>query len=253
MRKAALLCSIAFVAGLSVALARSGDAAPKPGLAQALIRTSHVQSQTYRVVVHITKGGQPLSLHIRGQASGKTISVHLKMGDVKMPDGTKVPGPNGAALLLGAFLYERAPSTLAVLGKISWLRLRLDDLSSSSAELKAIHAMTPTPLLRVLGEAHMKQATPGGRLYKGFVAYDNPAVRGSLSRLTGDTEYRNLRVSAYVGRDGMVHRLLLTGKTADGKSTLSLSARLFRFGRPLHVSPPKPGTFMDERLNELGM
>jgi len=251
MRKAALLCSIAFVAGLSVALARSGDAAPKPGLANALIRTGHADSTRYAVTVHITKDGQPLSLHIRGQINTKIISVRLRMGDVRMPDGTKVPGPNGAALLLGPFLYERAPNTLAVLGSVHWLRLRVAELPKSSAELKAIHAMTPSPLLRVLGEAHMKLVRQGGHLYRGDVAYDNPMVRGSLFHLTGGIEFRNMRMWAYVGRDGLVHRLLLTGETADGKSKLALSARLYAFDRPVHVAPPKPGTFMDDRLDKL--
>jgi hypothetical protein len=208
-------------------------------------------SERYTFTVRITKGALPLALHVRGQESRETISVRLEMGDLKMPDGTKVAGANGAALLLGPFLYERAPSGGLVLGKVRWLRMRVADLSRNAAELKAVHALTPAPLLRVLGEAQTTQAGPGARLYRGTVAYDNPLVRSSLARLTGGTEYRALRVSAYVGRDGLVHRLVLTGRTADRSTVLQVSARLHHFGRPVHVSPPRPGTFMDEHLAEL--
>jgi hypothetical protein len=54
-----------------------------------------------------------------------------------------------------------------------------------------------------------------------------------------------------VGRDGLVHRLLITGHTADRASTLALSARLFAFGKPVHVKPPAPGTFVDDKLGQL--
>jgi len=164
-------------------------------------------------------------------------------------DGTKVPGPSGAALLDGPFLYERAPDNIVVQGTLRWLRLSTARLSKASDDLQAVRAMTPSPLLRVLGEAHMWQA--GTRLYRGTVAYDDPIVRTALARLTGGIEFRHLRLSAFVGRDGLLHRLLLTGRTADRKTTLQLSARFYSFGRPVHVSPPAPGTFMDEDLLQL--
>jgi hypothetical protein len=251
VRKSALFCSLAVVVAASVAFVRSGDAAPKPGLAHALVRTAKVHSQRYVFRVRITKDELPLSLRVRGQASERTISVHLAMGKVTLPDGTSVPGPWSAALLLGPFLYERAPSSVAVLGKLRWLRMRVDDLSPASPELKAVHALTPAPLLRVLGEARTTQAKPGSGLYRGTVAYDKPAVRVALARLTGGIEFRALKVSAWVAPDGLVHRLVLTGTTADGASTLEISARLFAFDRPLHVAPPKPGTFLDEHLAKL--
>jgi hypothetical protein len=43
----------------------------------------------------------------------------------------------------------------------------------------------------------------------------------------------------------------LTGRTADGKTKLSLRARLYGFGAAVTVVPPKPGTFMDEKLSQL--
>ena len=251
MRKTALIGSLAVIAALPVALARNGDAAPKPDLSNALQRTSHVASKRYALTVRIVKRDGPLSLRVRGQSNDQTISVNLRMGAVKLPDGSRVPGPSTAALLLGPFLFERAPSNMTVLGKLRWLRLHVADLSDASPELKAVHALTPEPLLRVLAEARLTQATPEGGLFRGTAAYDNPVVRASLTRLTGGIEFRNLRLSVYVGRDGLVHRLHLTGRTADKSTTLSLSARLFGFGRPVHVTPPKPGTFLDEHLAKL--
>jgi len=250
MRKAAVVGVLAFVAA-SVALVRTGDAAPKPGLAHALRLTAKSHSRHFTVRVRITKDGEPLSLRIRGQSNERTISVHLKMGAMRLPDGTSVPGPNGAVLLLEPFLYERAPSSVAVLGKVRWLRMRLADLSATSPELKAVHAITPQPLLRLLGEAHMKPVKQGARLYRGTAAYDNPAVRGALAHLTGGIEFRRLRVAAWVGGDGFVHRMTVRGTTADGSADLAVSVRLFAFDRPIHVKPPKPGTFMDEHLAQL--
>jgi hypothetical protein len=251
MRKAALIGSIALLGAASGAFAARGeDAARKPSLSEALVRTTEADSQHYAFTVRITKNDRPLALRVRGQANGKTISIRLKMADVTMPDGTKLRGAGSAALLDGPFLYERAPSNV-MLGDLKWLRMRVVDLPNGSAELKALHALTPKPLLRVLGRANMKQAPAGARLYRGTVAYDDPIVRGSLLRLTGGIEFRSLRLSAFVADDGLVHRLVLTGRTPDRKSTLSVSARLFDFGRPVHVTPPEPGTFMDEHLAEL--
>jgi hypothetical protein len=251
MRKAAIIGPVALLLAAWGALAATGGhAAPKASLRAALLRTAAAPSERYVFTVRITNDSLPLVLRVRGQQSGETISVSLKMSNLKLPGGTKLAGATSAALLLGPFLYERAPSG-AVLGKVRWLRLHVPDLSPGAAELKAVHALTPAPLLRVLGQARMTQARPGARLYRGTVAYDDPVVRSSLSRLTGGTEYRRLRLSAYVGRDGLVHRLLLTGRTADRSSRLSLSARLFAFGRPVHVKPPSPGTFMDDKLAQL--
>jgi hypothetical protein len=253
MRKAAIMGPLVLLAAAGGAFAAAGgDAAPKPGLRTALARTAAVSSQRYAFTVRITKkDAMPLVLRVRGQQNADTISVHLNLSDMTMPDGTTVAASGSAALLLGPFLYEQAPSGVVLLGKARWLRLHVADLSPDSAALKAVHALTPAPLLRVIGEARMTQAGPDARLYRGTVAYDNPLVRSALARLTGGTEFRRLRISTYVGRDGLIHRLLLTGRTADRASTLSLSARLFAFGRPVHVKPPPPGTFIDDKLVQL--
>lgn len=243
---------IAAVTGSFTILLVSGGIAPAatPGLGEALDRTVHAASQRYVMQVAMQRGGMPRSLRIRGRASAETISARLKVGDLKLPDGTKVPGPDGALLLDHAFLYERAPSNVVIFGNVHWFRLQVASPATSSA-LEVAHAITPAPLLRVLGEVPAWRSKPGSRLYRGGVAYDNPVVRASLERLTAGIEFRGLRVSAYVGRDGFIRRVLLVGRTADGKTSLKLSVRLFDFGRPVLVTPPKPGTFLDEELLRL--
>jgi hypothetical protein len=247
MRHTVLIGSAAIVllaaSVASVAFAAVGHGAPRATLAAATARTAHVTSQHYTVDVRITKNKQPLTLHIHGATAKQTISVRLKMEDIKLPDGTVVPGPSGAELLEGPFLYERAPSNVAVLGSFRWLRVPVTSLSKASPALRALHDMTPAPLLRVLNEAHASSSS--SHVFSGPVAYDDPIVQNALTSLCGGLEFRHLRIAAWVGRDGFVHRLTLTGRTADGSRTLSLHARFFAFDRPVSVTPPALGTFID--------
>jgi hypothetical protein len=241
MRRSALILAAALFAALSIAFAAAGGrAAEKPGLADALTRTSHLASVHYAVHVGILQNGMPLALHIRGQSDAHTISVHFA-----------TQGMSGGELVYGPFLYEQAPDGIAVYGKIRWLRTRLSRLPASSRELMMLRALKIGPLLDLVGRGHL-EGNAGGRVFRGPVAYDDPVVRDSLSRLTGGLEFRDLRLTVDV-HAGLIDRLRLTGKTADGSSTLSLAAHLFAFNRPLHLVPPKPGTFMDlelERLSE---
>jgi hypothetical protein len=239
MRKLAVIVMAALSAASSIAFAAArGDAASKAELPDALAHTSHVPSLRYAFQVRIRKSGVPLALHVRGQSDARTISVHLATS-----------GMTGAALLDGPFLYEEAPNGVAVFGKVRWLRLTVARLPATSPELNVVHALSPAPLLRVIAASRL---SAGSRHeYRGTVAYDDPAVRNGLSRLTGGIEFRSLKLTVTLGRDRLVHRLRLTGRTADGSSTLDLSARLFAFGKPVHVSPPKPGTFMDDQLEQL--
>jgi hypothetical protein len=200
--------------------------------------------------IALTRPPRRLTLQIHGQASRQTISLRMKMGAVRLADGTVVPGPDGAAVLDGAFLYERAPSGIAVNGKLQWLRLSRASGAASRADLDAVHTMTPAPLLAILRAAHIAPAAPDARVFHGALAYDAPVLR-KVSKFTGNVQYRRLRISAFVGADGYVHRIVLTGRTPDGRSTFSLRARLFAFGKPVHVTPPAPGTFMDEELAQL--
>lgn len=248
MRKAALAGIVVVLAAFAawLALPGGGAADAKPTLAAAAARTAQARSERYAIHVVLTRAGAPVSLHISGQAGRHTISVRMAVGAVRLPDGSSVPGPNGAALLDGPFLYERAPRGVALGGGIHWLRLDVPSLAPTSAALDAVHAMTPTPVLDVLRAAHVGPHQGAGGSFSGTVAYDDPAVTTGLTKLTGGLQFRDLHVWATLGGDGLVHRVVLTGRTADGRTTFSLHAHLFAFGRGLHVTPPAPGTFVDQ-------
>jgi hypothetical protein len=238
MRKVALIAGAALVAACSILFATArGDAAPKPGIRLAVVRTAHVRSLRYAFRVGIHEYGVPLALQVRGQSDAHTISVHLATA-----------GLSAAELLDGPFLYEQAPQGMAVYGKWRWLRVNVTHLSASSEAIAVVHALTPEPLLRVIAKASLHADRS---VYRGTVPYFDPVVRDSLVKLTGGIEFRGLRIRVDVGRDGLIHRVRLTGKTADRSSSFVLDARLYAFGRPVHVSPPKPGTFIDRQLVQL--
>lgn len=161
----------------------------------------------------------------------------------------KLPGRDAAAVIDGPFLYLRAASSVSVNG-FTWLRAPLSSFRQNGPALSSVRAFTPSPLLRVLAESRARPTgTPG--VYCGPVAYDDPIVRAALRHLLGNVEFRGLVVTAWVGRDGFIHRIELDGTTADHSTTLTLRARLYGFGRPVSVSPPRPWTFMDKQLFDL--
>jgi hypothetical protein len=207
-------------------------------LAGALTRTSHLASLHYAVHIGISQNGTPFALHIRGQSDAHTVSVHFE-----------AQGMSGGELVYGPFLYEQAPDGIAVYGKVRWLRTTLSSLPANSRELKTLRALKIGSLLDVAERGHLTGNT-AGHMFRGPVAYDDPVVRDSLAQLTGGIEFRKLRLTVSVRR-GLVDWVLLTGKTADGSSALTLAAHLFAFNRPLHLVPPKPGTFMDLELEQL--
>jgi hypothetical protein len=252
MRKLVVLGGVAVAAAVAAtfAVAGGGHAASRLGLAAAVSKTEATPSVRYTIHVRLRHAGVPMALHIHGQAAAHTISVAMRMSDLTLADGTVVPGPTGAALLDGPFLYERAPSNLAVDGPVRWQRLTVWTLPAGSGDLAAIRSMSPAPLLRLLRAAHTGRASQTSRIVRGSIAYDDLAVR-RLTRLIGDLEFRHLRVFAGLGRDKRVHRIVLTGRTADGRTTLSLRARLFGYGKPFHVTPPKPSTFVDQQLAQI--
>jgi hypothetical protein len=240
MRRLALTVTAAVFAALSLAMAASGGApAPKRSLEDALERTRQEPSLRYSLHVQIRKDGTPVALHVRGRSDANTISVQMASA-----------GATGGELLDGPFLYQEAPSGLALYGKIRWLRTSLSRLPAHAPVLEVLHALTPEPLLRVVGRAGLHRS-PADGVYRGKVAYDDAVVRNGLVRLMGGIEFRGLLLTVHVARDGLIHRVLLTGTTADGSSTLALTARLYAFGQPVHVSPPKPGTFIDLQLEQL--
>jgi hypothetical protein len=230
----------AVFAAVSLALfVERGVAAPKPGVSDAVDRTVHVRSVHYALHVRIRKEGLQTALLVRGQADSHTISVHLA-GE----------GTSGAELVDGSFLYERAPKGITVNGGVRWLRTAIAQLPPHSRTLEIVHSLTPKPLLDMVGQAHL-HGSHAGLVYRGDAAYDDPVVEAGLVDLTGGIEFHALRMTVTVGNDGYVHDLLVTGHTADRSTTFMLAARLFGFGRPVHVVPPRPGTFMDEQLEQL--
>lgn len=252
MRKAIVSSLAAMLAGAGVAAfaASGGDHARGADLAAANGKTARAASVHYTVSVTMTKKHQPLTLHIAGGASRDAVAVHLRLGDLTLRDGTKLPGTSGALLMSKPFLYERAPNGIAVFGNIRWLRLQVGSLSPHSEVLSTMRALTPSPLLRLVAQSQLRPTGVRGGFF-GAVAYDDPVVRTALHALGGGIEFRGLHLYVQVARDGRIHTVRLTGRTADGKTTLSLVARLFGFGTPVKVVPPKPGTFMDRQLGEL--
>jgi hypothetical protein len=88
-------------------------------------------------------------------------------------------------------------------------------------------------------------------VFRGTVAYDDRVVRRGLSSLTSDIEFRDLRITAWVGRDGLLHRIRLTGRTADRSTALHLDARLYAFGSRVRVQPPAADAFLDPKREQL--
>lgn len=250
MRKAALIGTVAALLGLLAAAA--ADTSNGEALREATNRTARVSSQRFVLTARLTQSAKPTVLHVHGkQAGASLISVHMQLGEgVKLANGTRLPGPTADTLLDGPFLYLRSPATASILNSGDlWLRKSVAALAASSPELRSLRAVTPSPLLRILNEARRPVALQNGALFHATVAYDDAIVRTALRDLTGGLEFRGLRLAAGVGRDGLVHSVRLTGRTADGTGSLLLTAKLYAFGKPVHVTPPTK--FVDQQLTKL--
>jgi len=238
--------------GVSVAFAATGHAT-KPrtsSLAAAAARTAHVSTQRFAVDLKIVKGTMPHALHARSAVAPGTVFVHLELGEVTLSSGTIVPGSETDGLIYGPFLYERVPDGLSV-GAVEWLRISIPSLSRSHPALRGMHGLTAMPLLHVLGEARAHAVTHDASMFRGTVAYDDPIVAAALLTFSAGMQFRDLRVTAWIGKDGLVHQIRITGHTPDRTSTMRVDARLFAFGSPVHVTPPGEGTFMDQQLQQL--
>jgi len=237
VRRTALIAfALALIGAGAFALAASGGGT---GRALDVSRTAKAPSVHYTVAVTLNHRHQPLTLHIVGAAARDKAVAHLSLG---LADARLMRSP--------AFLYEGGPHSILSFGGIDWLRLRVDRLSPHAQIFSMLRAVTPSPLLRVVAEAKLHPAGATG-VFTGPVAYDDPVVRTALYQLTAGFEFRGLSLRIVVGRDGLIHRFLLTGHTADRSTTLTLRAHLFGFGEPVRVEPPKPGTFMDPDLVKL--
>jgi len=252
MRRTLSIGLVATLGAASVALAATGNTT-KPrahSLAEAASRTARVSTQRYAVDLQILKDGMPHILHARSEIAPGTIYVHLELGEVTQPDGAIVPASETSGLIEGPFLYERMPDGLSV-GPIEWLRVSTASLGPNHPAMVGMHGLTAIPLLHVLEEARARAVTRDASLFRGTIAYDDPIVINELQPLTAGLQFRDLRVSAWIGPHGLVRHVRLTGHTPDRKTKLFVDARLFAFGRPVHVSPPAEGTFIDQALLQL--
>jgi hypothetical protein len=242
------MVSTFFVA--SVALAASD--APKartPNLSDAVRGTEAATSFRYAISIAVDRRTDPARvLEVHGVSGDGQLFVRVRQAVVQLFDGTKVPGPEAAAMIDGPYLYERAPAGIAVNGTITWLRVPIAKIGRFSPVMGAVRALTPMPLLRVLGESHAAATSRIASKFAGMVRYDDPIVRAAITHLTGGVEFHDLRVTAEIGADGLVHGVGITGLTADGSTTLTITAHLFAFGRPVHLTPPAGTALMDQQL-----
>jgi hypothetical protein len=236
---------ILVTAGATVAATRLGGRAGQGTIALAAARTLAVHTKHFAAEVEVAKNGLPFVLHISGASAPDTVAVQVRL-DAKQPDGSAEPVASGAAVRDGPFLYERGPG-----GGSSWLRVQIATLQPGSPALQSLNDMTPEPLLRLLGKARAGLAKLPPGVFRGTLAYDDPTVVNALQGITAGTQYRSLRIAAWVGKDRLVHRIRLTGRTADGRTSLRIDARIFSFGRPVKVTPPKQGTFVDPQIARL--
>jgi hypothetical protein len=244
MRRTALISSL--VAALSFAgafaFAASGgnkDRAVVPDVQAANTQTAKAPSVHYHFAITLKKSHTPTTLHIHGASSQGRLLAKLAVGTQK-----------GTVMLDSNFLYESAPSGIVVLGNFSWLRMDVGRLTPHSQVMSTLRSLTPSPLLRIVAEAKL-HALAQRSIFVGTVAYDDPVVRTALRDLANGYEFRELRLRVVVGGDGLIHRLLLEGRSADHKTTFVLRARLFGFGTPVKIMLPKQGTFMDPALEQL--
>ncbi|HEY2543880.1 MAG TPA: hypothetical protein VGH92_12625 [Gaiellaceae bacterium] len=230
----------------SVALAATGGRTPKATLAQAVGNTNRAPALRYVLDIAVTRSHEPqMRLHVQGKRGGHSLFIHVQ----EMSAG--LAGPHQSAMIDGPFLYEGSPNGVAVLGHVRWLRAPLARVGAVSKAVKTVHDLSPSPLLRLLDEwSHARTHSANGSFH-GTVAYDDPIVLTALSGMTGGIEFRNLRFSARIGGDGYIHTVTVTGRTADGTRTLRVTARLYAFGRPVRLTPPAEGTFMDQKSQAL--
>jgi hypothetical protein len=233
VRKTALIAfPVALVGALAFTFAAAGG-----GNARGLdiSRTANAPSVHYQVMVTLMHAQNPMTLEINGASTHDRLVAHLAMGT---QSASIMRDPH--------FVYEGAPQGVAVLGGVKWLRVPIDGVPQHAHVFSTLRSLTPSPLLSVVSEAKLQRVGP--HMYAGPVAYDDPVVRTALHQLGGGFEFRGLHVRIVVGKDGRIHTFLLTGRTADDSTSLSLHARLFGFGAPVRVRPPKPGTVMDPDL-----
>jgi hypothetical protein len=226
VRKALLIGLVA-----AALICAPGASAHEQSLSRAVRATESAPSFRYSIAIGVQRAHAPAELlRVRGVSGRGQLFVHVEQAG----------GREAAAMIDGPFLYEQAPNGVIVNGTIRWLRVPVAAIGPAANALNAVRTMTPSPLLRVLGESRA-----------GRVDYNDPIVRGAITRLSGGVEFRSLHVSAQTAADGLIHGIRVTGVTADGTTKLDIEARLYAFGRPVHLTPPAEGTFVDAQLLQL--
>jgi hypothetical protein len=247
MRRVLLLGTVSSLLAASLAFASTGNGARDVALSRAVGRTARVASLRYVLDIAVVRRRYPATvLHVRGVRGPGALFVHVKALAEVLADGTQIPGPEQSAMLDGPFLYEGAPNNVSING-VRWLRLPVAHLGAAAKALAAMRTLGPTPLFHVLQEASAPGIRAHGGTFEGTAAYDDPIVRTALTPMTGGIEFRSLRFEATVGADGYIHRIKMTGRTADGVRSLSVAVRLYAFGKPVRLTPPAEGTFMDQK------
>jgi hypothetical protein len=248
MRRSLLLAFVSTFAVASVALAATGKESPHSTLGQAVARTSHASTLRYALVIAVTRRHiAALQLRVHGTRTTGSLFLHVKAVSMLASGGAAMPGPEQSALIDGPFLYEGSPNGIAVQGNVRWLRVPIARIGTSSKAVATMHNLSPAPLLRIVDEwSRARTRSPHG-VFHGTVAYDNPVVLAALSGMTGGIQFRHVSFIVRIGDDGFVHSITLRGRTADGSRTLKASVKMYGFGRPVRVSIPGEGTFMDQK------
>lgn len=253
MRRWIALCVLgtALIAVSVAYAARGGRAAAPAGLHAAVLHAATAHSLRYDLTVQIAAPDAiPQTLHASGASSGDVQQVHLKVDDVVAPDGTKLTGPSADEKIDGTFLYLRSTVTRPLVGPL-WVRERLAGLGPKSAELRTLESVSARELLRAVARARGVRVGAEAGVFHAWLPYADETVRSALRGVEGDREYRHLRLTAWVGRDGRVSLLLLTGRTADSSGRFVLTLSLGDYGRPVAVTPPAQGSFVDFDLSKL--
>jgi len=228
-----------------------GAAARPPSLAQAAARTAAQPSLAFDLTAQIeTAGKLPYVLNARGALGRDGSHVTMKVADLHLPDGRVLTGPSAVEQTDGTFLYLRSTVTAPLTGGL-WIRERLNALRAGSPELQILRALSPRALLQVLARAHDLRRADGGRVYHGWLPYADPVVSRTLAGLEAGTQYRHLRLTTWVSPQGRVLMVLLSGMTPDRSSTFLLTLTLGGFGKPVAVTPPRQGSFVDFDLGRL--
>jgi hypothetical protein len=238
----AVVCGLALFAA-SVSLAAGGGRAAKlHSFPTVVSRTAGAHSLGFKLTVQIRDAAlqKPYTLHANGAARGSSLeNLYVKIEN----------GPTADTKLDGTFIYFRSTGTASEIGPL-WVRERLATLKPKAPELALVRQVSAQAILGVLPFAVAVRSGAGG-VFHAVLPYANPYVRLALAGLEGNTEFRDLRLTAWSNRDGMLHRIRITGRTADGSKTISLLLGLGAYGKPVAVTPPRERDFLDVTLVKL--